>query len=53
MKLNEDKCHLLISNHDEDVSAITGDKLSKGKTSKTISSILKSISKLCQKVSMH
>ena len=33
MKLNEDKFHLLISNHDEDVSAIIGNVLIKGKTS--------------------
>ena len=59
MKLNEDKCHLLISNHDEDVSAIMGKELIKGKTSVNLLGITienkldfeEHVSKLCQKVS--
>ena len=57
MKLNKDKCHHLISNHDEDVSAIIGNKLIKGKTSLkllgiitiAISSILKNMCKIMPK----
>ena len=59
MKLREDKCHLLISNHDEDVSAIMGKELIKGKTSVKLLGITidnklnfeEHVSKLCQKVS--
>ena len=59
MKLNEDKCHLQISNHDEDVSAIIGKELNKGKTSVKLLGITtdnklnfeEHVSKLCQEVS--
>ena len=59
MKLNDDKCHLLISNLDEEVSAIIGKELIKGKTSVKLLGITidnklnfeEHVSKLCQKVS--